>query len=55
MSFRLLYQEGRRRRMPMTRLADELILDALRVEPAVEHDASPNDSNQVVIPFPDAA
>lgn len=26
---RLLYQEGRRRRMPMTRLADELLRQAL--------------------------
>ncbi|MGB6222608.1 hypothetical protein [Haloferula sp.] len=31
---RLLYREGQRRRMPMTRLADELIMAALAMAPS---------------------
>jgi hypothetical protein len=31
---RLLYREGQRRRIPMTRLADQLIQEALAASPA---------------------
>ena len=31
---RLLYREGQRRRIPMTRLADQLIREALAASPA---------------------
>ncbi|MES2657185.1 MAG: hypothetical protein V4689_01135 [Verrucomicrobiota bacterium] len=52
---RRLYQEGKRRRMPMTRLADELILRSLSGTSVVEPDTSPVDPDRVIIRFPDAA
>ncbi len=38
---RALYREARRRRMPMTRLADELITAALADRPSATGDAAP--------------
>ncbi|MES2658861.1 MAG: hypothetical protein V4689_09595 [Verrucomicrobiota bacterium] len=52
---RLLYQEGKRLRMPMTRLADDLILRGLSGDSAFEPDTSRVDPEDVVIRFPDAA
>ena len=51
---RALYREGRRRRMPMTRLADELILAALAmsastVEPSIQQ-RSPEPSEALAFP-----
>jgi len=52
---RLLYQEGKRRRMPMTRLADELLLRGLSAERAVTPDETSTEPERVIIRFPDAA
>jgi hypothetical protein len=45
---RALYQEARRRRMPMTRLADELITAALAARPSATGDAA----HHAADPFP---
>jgi len=56
---RALYREGKRRRMPMTRLADELILAALARMPASAeqstHDDPADSSAKIVIPGKQAA
>jgi hypothetical protein len=52
---RLLYQEGQRRRMPMTRLADELILRCLGGEIVAAPDRSPLEPDGVIIRMKDAA
>jgi hypothetical protein len=46
---RLLYREGQRRRMPMTRLADELLFRCLGGELAAEHAPSPVVPDSVII------
>ncbi|MBK1817410.1 hypothetical protein JIN84_17450 [Luteolibacter yonseiensis] len=52
---RLLYQEGKRRRMPMTRLADELLRCGLRAEQLVVPEEVAADPESVIVRFPDAA
>ncbi|GAA5119321.1 hypothetical protein JIN84_21840 [Luteolibacter yonseiensis] len=51
----LLYQEAKRRRMPMTRLADELLRKGLAAggNPEVRSGSPGNDS--IVMQFPEAA
>ena len=56
---RALYREGRRRKMPMTRLADELILAALATtqsttKPSI-HEPSAEHSVVLVVPGKQAA
>jgi len=52
---RLLYQEAKRRQMPMTRLADELLRGGLAVgkDPGVRSGSPGSDS--ILILFPEAA
>jgi len=52
---RLLYQEGQRRRMPMTRLADELLRRSLGVTFTGGTDPHPIDPDRVIIPIKGAA
>ncbi len=52
---RALYREGQRRRVPMTRLADELLRRSLGGEFAGMADPPLIDPNQVVIHMKDAA
>ena len=52
---RLLYQEGQRRRMPMTRLADELLRRSLGGEFSGMADPPLINSDEVVIRMKDAA
>ena len=52
---RLLYQEGRRRRKPMTTLADEILRSALADNAGTETVNPAEAPNPNVVPFPDAA
>ena len=52
---RLLYQEGQRRRMPMTRLADELLRRSLGVTFTGVTDPHSIDPDRVIIPIKGAA
>lgn len=52
---RSLYQEGKRRRIPMTRLADELLREGLATGNNSVVEATPLVGDPVVIRFPEAA
>jgi hypothetical protein len=53
---RSLYQLGKRRRMPMTRLADELLRQGLAASHATATEpGSPPVGNPVIIRLPEAA
>lgn len=52
---KLLYQEGKRRRMPMTRLADELVRQALSKNPDTHSQQAPPADEPGIVPFPEAA
>ena len=49
---RALYREGKRRRLPMTRLADELIMTALAMTPAQSTTAEEDSHLPEVISIP---
>ncbi len=52
---RLLYQEGRRLRKPMTKLADEILRLALADNTGIDTENPAEVVNPDVVPFPDAA
>jgi hypothetical protein len=52
---RLLYQEGKRRHMPMTRLADDLIRSALSANPDTGSQRPEPVGEPGIVAFPGAA